>query len=207
MIACLANVESLALVYSTRNLPIKVLSWQLHGRHFVDQILSVTILVPLVPGTKCWDKPKHRSSKTVGSNENIFCRRLILSMASLRSVAVLPNKAVCRSRKNVGSCMSCKSGEAEDGLPQFLLEAPKSISNMATSSRGHGIAGIYSSIDVANMQGSMGQESHWHVLVLCMAKWHWVATLQTSSVCRQPGLHLIKSSALSKNGLAQQKDL
>ena len=72
MIACLANVESLALVYFTRNLPIKVLSWQQHGRHFVDQILSVTILAPLVPGTKCWDKPKHRSSKTVGSNENIF---------------------------------------------------------------------------------------------------------------------------------------
>ena len=66
--------------------------------------------------------------------------------------------------------MSCKSGEAEDGLSQFLLEVQKSISNMATSSRGHGIAGIYSSIDVANMQGSMGQESHWHVLVLCMAK-------------------------------------
>ena len=77
MIACLASVESLALVYSTRNLSIKVLSWQLHGRHFVDQILSVTTLAPLTPGTKVWDKPKHRSSKTVGSSEsseNIYRR-------------------------------------------------------------------------------------------------------------------------------------
>ena len=56
---------------------------------------------------------------------------------------------------------------------------------MATSPRGHGIAGIFSSVDTANMQGSLGQESHWHVLVLCMAKWRWVAALQTNSVCRQ----------------------
>ena len=66
--------------------------------------------------------------------------------------------------------MSCKSGEAEDGLSQFLLEVQKSLSNMATSSRGHGIAEIFSSVDTANMQGSLGQESHWHVLVLCIAK-------------------------------------
>jgi hypothetical protein len=79
MIACLANVERLALVYSTRNLSIKVLSWQLHGRHSLDQILSVTILAPLARGTKCWDKTKHRSSKTAWSSENIFCRRLIVS--------------------------------------------------------------------------------------------------------------------------------
>ena len=78
MIACLASVGSLALVYSTRNLSIKVLSWQLHRRLFVDQILSVTTLAPLAPWTKVWDKPKHRSSKTVGSSENIYHRRLIL---------------------------------------------------------------------------------------------------------------------------------
>ena len=45
---------------------------------------------------------------------------------------------------------------------------------MATSSRGHGIAGIFSSVDTANMQGSLGQASHWHVLVLCMAKFRFV---------------------------------
>ena len=66
--------------------------------------------------------------------------------------------------------MSCKSGEAEDGLSQFLLEVQKSISNMATSSRGHGIAGVFSSVGTASMQGSLGPESHWHVLVVCMAK-------------------------------------
>ena len=56
---------------TTNNLRIKVLAWQLHGRHSLDQLLSFTNLAPLVPRARCWDcweKPTHRSSKTPWSS-------------------------------------------------------------------------------------------------------------------------------------------
>ena len=50
-----------------------------------------------------------------------------------------------------------------------FLEAQKNMLNMAPSGKGHGTAGIFSSIDTANMQSVGGPDLHWSLLAaLCM---------------------------------------